>query len=130
MKKSLLMFIITGLILTGLILWMLRGGIADISEILMAAGVLILAGFAIFMAYSRLKSRQRGEPAEDELSRQIVTRTASLSYYISLYWWLALGILSDRIKIPTHSLVGLGILGMALIFFATWIVIRLRGLKT
>lgn len=129
MKKILIPLLIILLLVAGLVAWMLKVEMAEMSEILMGAGVLLLVAFAGFLAYSRIKSHRRGEPAEDELSRQIMNRTAGLSYYISLYWWLALGILSDRIKIPAHSLVGLGILGMALIFFVTWMVVRLRGLN-
>jgi hypothetical protein len=36
---------------------------------------------------------------------------------------------SDKVKWETHSLVGAGILGMAIIFFLSWLGVKLFGLR-
>ena len=130
MKKTIVSFIISALVLASLVLWALKGGISgNIREFLMTAGVLILVGFAVFIGIKRVQSHRQKEAAEDELSKQIMTRAASLSYYISLYLWLLVMYFSDQITMPTHSLIGAGILGMAIIFLLSWIWVRVTGTK-
>lgn len=128
MKRTISTFVIIALLLAALILWAFKGGWAgNIQEILMLAGVLIMVGFAIFIGIRRVQSHRRKEPAEDELSKQVMTRASSLSFYVSLYLWLAVMYISDRATLPTHSLIGAGILGMAIIFLFSWIWVKVRG---
>lgn len=37
--------------------------------------------------------------------------------------------MSDRITLAAHSLIGAGILGMALAFFFSWLWVKARGMK-
>ena len=76
-----------------------------------------------------LKSERKGLPAEDELSRKLLTKASSISFYASLYYLLILGYLSDRIKLENHSLIGVGIIGMAILFVISWIFFKIKGLK-
>jgi hypothetical protein len=128
MKKTIISFIIVAFLLAALILWALGGGFnGNIQEILMVAGVLIMVGFALLLGVRRVKSHMHKEPAEDELSKQVMMRASSLSFYISLYFWLAVMYISDRSPLPTHSLIGAGIMGMAIIFLFSWIWVKVRG---
>jgi len=74
-------------------------------------------------------SERRGEPAEDELSKKIMQKAASTAFYISLYWWLVLSYLSENWKMETGSVIGRGILGMALIFVLSWVFCKIKGVK-
>lgn len=130
MKNPIIIFVINALILLALILWIFKVPTAgNIQEILMIGGVLLLVGFATFIGISRLKSAMRKEPLEDELSKTVMTKASSLSFYISIYFWLVMMYFSDRISLESHSLIGAGILGMALIFFISWIGVKLFGMK-
>jgi hypothetical protein len=130
MKNPIIIFFISTLILLALILWMLHmPTAANIQEILMTGGVLLLVGFATFIGISRLRSAMRKEPLEDELSKTVMTKAASFAYYISIYLWLVIMYFSDRISLESHSLIGAGIMGMALIFFFSWIGVKLFGMK-
>lgn len=91
--------------------------------------ILLVVGFALFVGWNRLRSVRRGEPSEDELSIRTLQRTASLSYYVSLYIWVFLLILKDRIAFDTEQLLGTGILGMAATFAIIWMLLHVRGLK-
>jgi peptidoglycan/LPS O-acetylase OafA/YrhL len=91
--------------------------------------IIIVVAFAVFVGFKRLSSTRRGEPAEDELSKKVMQKTSSLSYYISLYLWLAIMYFSDRFKYETHTVIGAGILGMAITFAICWIVINFRGVR-
>jgi peptidoglycan/LPS O-acetylase OafA/YrhL len=87
----------------------------------MAAAMVLVVGFALFLAFKRFRSLKEDLPAEDEMSKKILRRGAATSFYLSLYSWLFLYAFADKIKLETHSLLGLGIMGMAVIFALSWI---------
>ena len=130
MKRTVLIFIISALVVATLALWMLKGHVAVNTREMIQVGVaLVLVGFAVYLGVSRLRSHKRGEPAEDELTKKVVTRASSLAYYISIYLWLFVMYISDKTTLPSHSLVGAGILGMAVVFLLCWLGVRAFGLK-
>lgn len=81
----------------------------------------VVVGFAIVFAFRRLKSVKQNLPVEDEMSKKILRRGAATSYYVSMYMWLVLMYFEDRIKLERHSLIGAGILCMAVIFALSWV---------
>lgn len=130
MKKAIIGFVISALVLVALALWALKGRISgNVGEILMVAIVLVLVGFAVYLGVSRLRSHLRREPSEDEMSRKVMTRASSLAYYISIYFWLFVMYVSDETSLAPASLVGAGILGMAVIFLFCWLGVKLLGMK-
>jgi peptidoglycan/LPS O-acetylase OafA/YrhL len=66
---------------------------------------------------------------EDELSKKILQKASSTAYYISLYMWLVFIYMSDKTKMETHTFIGAGILGMAVLFCVCWIFYKIRGMK-
>jgi uncharacterized membrane-anchored protein len=130
MKRTVVGFVISALILVALAVWALKGHLSgNIGEIAMAGIVLVLVGFALFVGVSRLRSHRRHEPAEDEMSRQYMTRASSLAFYISIYLWLFVMYVSDKTTLPSHTLIGGGIVAMAMVFFLCWLGVRLFGMK-
>jgi peptidoglycan/LPS O-acetylase OafA/YrhL len=130
MKKSIIVFIVSALVLISAGMWFVsrfpKSSLVDYFQF----GIIILVViFAIFLGYKRFTSVLRREPTEDELSKRINQKTASLSYYISLYLWLFLMYCSDKINYQTHTIIGAGILGMALTFGICWMVIKFIGLR-
>jgi hypothetical protein len=130
MKKTIVGFVVSALVLVSLAVWALKGHISgNAQEIVMAGIVLLLVAFAVYLGVSRLRSRRHGEPGEDELSRKVMTRASSLAYYISIYLWLFIMYISDKTSLEAHSLVGGGILGMAVIFLLCWLGVKALGMK-
>jgi len=91
--------------------------------------IFFVVGFAIYIGIKRFGSIKRGEPAEDELSKKIMQKTAALSYYISLYLWLILMYLSDRLEVEAHTQIAAGILAMAVTFAVSWAIVNFRGMR-
>jgi len=109
-------------ILVSMIWWIVRSESSmDIREIIMIAIQLVVVGFAIVLAFSRLKSAKQNLPPEDELSRGIKRRAAATAYYVSLYLWLAMMIFEEHFDLERREFIGGGILGMALIFALSWV---------
>lgn len=130
MKKSVIVFIIAALVLITTFIWIFSGkGPVKPMELVGLGVIVVVLLFALFIGFKRLSSAKRGEPPEDELSQKVMQRTSSLSYYISLYLWLALMYFSEKLNYETHTIIGAGILGMAIVFAVCWLVFNFRGIR-
>jgi len=130
MKKAVIALVVSLAVLVATALWFLKvEKTITVTEIVTFGTIIVLVGFGLFFAYRRFTGARRGEPAEDELSKKVMQKTAAWSYYISLYMWVFMIWLKDRITLDTEEVLGAGILSMAVIFFLCWIVIRLRGIR-
>jgi len=129
MKKAVIIFILTALVIAGAILWLTASGNLRPADFMSMAVLVIVVGFALYMGIKKIASARRGEPDEDELSRKVMRKTSSLSYYISLYLWLAISYFSDRLALETHTVIGIGIMGMAIVFAVCWVVFNFTGIK-
>ena len=130
MKKGIFAFILAALVLITTGLWFFSNHHkVNLAEITGLVVIILVVAFAVFAGYKRLASARRGEPPEDEMSKKVMQKTASLSFYISLYLWLVIGYISDKLDYETHTFIGAGIVGMAIIFALCWIVFSVRGDK-
>jgi Ca2+/Na+ antiporter len=130
MKKIIPVLVVSLLVLGTIILWFFSSK-APMSVIETGQFVIIilLVGYAVYLGINRLRSVKRGEPAEDELSKRILQKASSFAFYVSLYLWVAMIFVNDRTKIDTEVLLGIGILGMAVIWVALVIFFKVKGLK-
>jgi hypothetical protein len=130
MKKSVLIIVVAILVLITAGFWLMKTNMTGgLIEILQFAVLLILVIFALIIGIQRFRSAKKGEPVEDEYSKSIMLRTSSTSYYISIYLWLFLMYYSDKINLESHTLIGVGILGMAVTFFICWAAHKMLGVK-
>jgi peptidoglycan/LPS O-acetylase OafA/YrhL len=130
MKRVWIAFAVAFLVLATTALWFFRTEDHKIGYEIVSFGVIIvLVGLGLLFAFRRLSSVKRGEPQEDELSKKIMQKSSAWSYYISLYMWVFMIWLKDRVTLDTEQVLGAGILSMAVIWFACWIVIRSRGIR-
>jgi len=130
MKRSYLIFGVVVLVLITVGFWFFSAGFSmEISESLQFPIIIIIVGFAVFIGIKRFKSEKRGEPAEDELSKKIMQKAAAISYFISIYLWLVLMYIAGKGGNDNEVLFGWGILGMAVIFFISWVIIYFVGIK-
>jgi peptidoglycan/LPS O-acetylase OafA/YrhL len=130
MKKAVIVFILAALVLVTTGVWFFTASDDLTSFDLVDFGIIILVvGFAVFFGFKKLSSVKKGEPAEDELSRKIMLKTAALSYYISLYVWLLVMYFSDKTRFESHTLIAAGMLGMAVVFALCWLFFNFRGIR-
>jgi peptidoglycan/LPS O-acetylase OafA/YrhL len=130
MKKPVLILIVAAIVIITCGLWIINSSmIFGHKNILSLVVIILLVGFAVFIGFKQLTSVKRGEPTEDELSKKMLIKASSISYYISIYLWLFIMYFSEKIKIETHTLIGVGIIGMALIFALSWVIIYFRGIR-
>jgi peptidoglycan/LPS O-acetylase OafA/YrhL len=130
MKKAVIVFIVAVLVLATVGVWIFSSsGNFKPTDIAGFGVIIIVVAFAVFIGIRRLTSAKRGEPPEDELSKKVMRKTSSLSYYISLYLWLVIMYFSDRLDYETHTIIGAGILGMAVVFAVCWLVFNFTGIR-
>jgi hypothetical protein len=130
MKKSLLAIIISVLVIATTLVWLLSmRTIPKLIDMVQFGIITIVVGFGLYFGLNRLQSEKRGEPSEDEFSKKILQKAASSAFFFSLYLWLGIGYLSDKTRLETHSQIGAGILGMAVLFAGSWIFYRIKGIK-
>jgi len=128
MKKAVIPIVISLLLLGSAVIWVIQEQPVRAAEVLPFIVLLILVVFGLYFGYRRIISHKRGEPAEDELSKGVMRKASSLSYYISIYLWLAVMYFSDKTDLETHTCIGMGILGMAVVFAGCWLYYNFRGI--
>lgn len=89
---------------------------------------LVLSVFMVFFLARRFRDVKQGMPLEDERSKKVMNRAAAVSFFISLYWLLAIGwferLLADIFRLEymtAGQATGVGIAGMAIIFSVCWL---------
>jgi len=121
MKKAIVIGIVAVLVLVTMVLWLVNSnrGI-DYTGVLMITIQVIVLVFAVAVIYRRISAAKQNLPVEDEMSKKILRRGAATSYYASLYLWLALMFFEESINLERSTLIGAGILGMAIIYALSW----------
>ena len=130
MKKIIPLLVVSVLVLGTTLIWFMNSGSGlQTAEVWQFAVILLIVAFALYILFTRAKSVNRGEPAEDELSKKILQKASSLSFYISLYIWVAMIVINDRVTMDTEVLLGTGILSMAVAWVILVIFFKIRGLR-
>ncbi|HRY31706.1 MAG TPA: hypothetical protein P5531_01935 [Bacteroidales bacterium] len=130
MKKIVPLIIVSVLVLVTGFYWIMQSDRGlPLAEMVQGIIIVLLVLFGFYIAFSRLKSVRRGEPAEDEMSKKILQRAAAVSYYVSLYIWVGIIFLLDRVEMETEVLLGSGILGMGIVWVLLVLFFRWKGLR-
>jgi len=129
MKKSGLVFLVAILVVVSTILWIAKSGVLSGVDVLQIGVIAILVILAVVFGYRRLTSERRGEPVEDELSKKVMMKASAWAYFISLYMWVFMIWLKDRVTFDTEQLLGTGILAMAVIWALCWLVVYWKGIR-
>ena len=137
-RKLILTAILTITLIEGIALYAffaLSDGDYNIGTIISIIIPLIIIVFMFFFIVRRYKDIKSGLPLEDERSRKVITMAAAKSFYVSLYWLLAISWFDDLFaeklfgidRLTASQAIGGGIAGMALLFFGFWIYYDKRG---
>ncbi|MBA7562682.1 hypothetical protein ES708_04335 [subsurface metagenome] len=131
MKKVFLpIFILTWvLVLSGLWIVQASNSTSSVLEYVFIGVILVLFILGGYFGYGRIKRKKQGLPEDDELSRKIAQKAAAISYYLSLFLWLVLIYIQSHVIINIKWLFSTGMIGMAIIFIISWVIINNRGIK-
>jgi len=122
MKRTILVAVIALMAVVSFIIWITSSEISfDFGTVLMILIPVVILAFAVIKVVQGVSDAKNQMPAEDELSKMIMLRTGSTSFQLSLFLWLVIGSVEDRIELEGHTIIGAGILGMAILFALSWI---------
>ena len=100
----------------------------NIGEILTIVIPLVLIVFVVFFVVRRYRDIKAGMPLEDERSKKVMTKTAAMSFYTTLYWLLFISWLKGPIArmlgleyLDAGQTAAVAILGIAVAFFGFWL---------
>jgi uncharacterized membrane protein YiaA len=129
--KLMLVFILVGLVSYAVALWFYNTKTSlDTSEYIIAAFVLIVVIFSLVVGVKKLKDMKKGYPSDDELSVRIKQKAAANSFLYSFYLWLGIMLFFNDEALRSSIPVGLGILGMGILFIGFWIYYSKNGLDS
>jgi peptidoglycan/LPS O-acetylase OafA/YrhL len=120
-----ILFIVITLVVTALLglLFSIKN-VESIELISIAIMVIILGVIFVSKSLKNVKDKKKGLTIEDERSRKILLLTGAKSFQISIWYLLILMWVSSVlgiITLNTETALGMGIVGMAIIFGLTWI---------
>ena len=128
MRKAVLTAVLAVLVVGTIALWIInseRSSDTSLSlngsTILMMSVAMVILVYGVLVILKGFRDARNKLPSRDELSRKILLRGAATSYYVSIYLWLAIMFFEERIEVERSSLIGVGILGMAIIFALSWL---------
>ena len=126
-----IIFAIIGLTLTfaaGIAVYSTMSEIKPIEYIIYAAVGLIVI-FGLVRVVKNLKDEKKGLTIEDELSKRIKEKVAAKSFYASFYIWTMIIVFTVDTKIRSEILLGIGLVGMSLIYIGMWLYHNNKGLE-
>ena len=122
MKRAIIIAAIALLVVVTIVLWLVNSGDSQKGSLSLMLGIqLVVVVFAVLVVVKRWTAAKNRVPAEDEMSKGILRRGAATSYYVSLYMWLAFMFFEEQINLERSTLIGAGILGMAVIYALSWV---------
>jgi peptidoglycan/LPS O-acetylase OafA/YrhL len=122
MKKTILLLVIALMVVVTLIIWIANAeGSFDFVAILMIIIPAVVLTYAAIMLVRGISDAKNRLPAQDELTKLIMQRTGATAFQLSLFLWLVIGGMEDRIPLEGQTLINAGILGMAILFSLSWV---------
>jgi hypothetical protein len=98
-------------------------------EYIIYAAVGLIVIFGLVRAVKNLKDEKKGLTIEDELSKRIKEKVAAKSFYASFYIWTMIIVFTVDSKIRSEILLGIGLVGISLVYIGIWLYHNNKGLE-
>ena len=97
-------------------------------EIAIAVLGALIVIFSLVIGMKRIKDEKKGLTPEDELSKSIKQKAAATAFMYSFYLWTAIILFMVDTKHSIEIPIGIGIMGMGLLFIGFWIYYSKTGI--
>ena len=120
--KSLISFISPALGIMLLSYWafMAKEPFDPIGYLIFGLSILMI-GFGLYFKIQSFKNEKSGLTSDDELSKRIKERAAAKAFGFSIYMWIFVILFLFDMEPRDKIIIGLGLMGMMLIFFLNWL---------
>jgi len=113
------LFIVIGTVIVSTNLFSIGNSLAAVVSISLMLGIVGILTLFIRKCYYDLKA---GIPSDDERTKKVRMYAAGYAYFISLYVWLLL--LAFNSYLDRDDLVMIGLLGMVISFYLSWLILN------
>ncbi len=128
--RTALILVLAGTVSFSVALWLYaQSEPLTLTEYAIAALVLLVVIFSFVIGKRRIRDQKRGLPAEDELSQQIKLKAAASAFSGSFYLWMFIAIFAVDSELRPELPVGVGLLGMGVLFVGFWIYYSKTGVR-
>lgn len=128
--KTMLLSILVGTVTFTVGLWLYSTKESlSILEYSVAALVLVAVIFSLIIGVKRMKDENKGLTVDDELSHQIKQKAASMAFMFSFYLWTMIILFGSDANRNIEIPIGIGILGMGVLFIGFWIYYSKNGIQ-
>lgn len=131
-NKKIVLFALIGLTLTfitGIAFYSTMAELMPVDYVIYA-GIGSIVLFSIIAIFKQLRDEKKGLVTEDELSRKIKQKAAANSFTASIYLWTMILLFTMDSNIDNEILLGIGIVGMGLIFIGFWLYHNNKGIES
>ena len=131
-NKKIVLFALIGLTLTfitGIAFYSTMAELMPVDYVIYA-GIGSIVLFSIIAIFKQLRDEKKGLVTEDELSRKIKQKAAANSFTASIYLWTMILLFTMDSNIGNEILLGIGIVGMGLIFIGFWLYHNNKGIES
>ncbi len=120
--KSLASFIspTLGIMLLGLWAYMAKEHFNTIGYLIFGLSILMI-GLGLYFKVQRFNSEKSGLTSDDELSKRVKEKAAAKAFSFSIYMWVFIILFLIDMEPRDKIIIGLGLIGMGLIFFLNWL---------
>ncbi len=100
---------------------------ASVAEIVYVIMLFFIISLSVYMSIKRSSDIKAGLPADDELSRNIIHRAGSFTFFVSLLIWLVLLIIEVHGNIESKYLYSFGLIITSFVFMISWAILQSGG---
>lgn len=122
--------ITTVLVIAGIEIFQVDSGTntsTSIAEIVYVIMLFIIISLSVYMSIKRSSDIKAGLPADDELSRNIIHRAGSFTFFVSLFIWLVLLIIEAQGNTESKYLFSFGLIISSFVFMISWAILQSGG---
>ena len=88
-----------------------------------------MVGLSAYFVSGEVKNEKAGLPANDEFSKRIKEKAAATAFSISIFMWTFGAMFLVDTGMRADLVIGLGILGMGVIFLGSWLYYSRTGVE-
>jgi uncharacterized membrane protein len=90
---------------------------------------ILMIGLGLYFKIQRFNSEKSGLNPDDELSKRIKEKAAAKAFSFSIYMWVFIILFLTEMEPGDKIIIGLGLIGMGLIFFLNWLYYSKTGIS-
>lgn len=121
-RSSITSFIGSAVVVALLVYWAYQSEKPfDLTAYVIFGACILIVGLGLYFKIGNLKNVKAGLEPTDELSKRIKEKAAAKAFEVSIFMWVLGVLFFADIDPASKVMIGLGVMGMGLVFLITWL---------